>query len=289
MTSPNSLTWFEVTGSWLDFEIASPGGSGHFTQEFISAFVTFTPRLPLGTVFNVSDLAVVPATNEVQILTLISPTASVGENVATSGTWILSFGMPGGSSAATSALPYNITAANLQTAIQGLSTIGSGNATVTGNAGGPFTVTFGGSLAATPISTVGAFSGNTTGLLPTDIELLIELETPGTALVARDTAVHIDPIMGRITDGVLCTPNSPNDTPGVYLLANSAVLGYMNENVDPPVPGVLYYDVNFTNIVYGPNGTGQLSNLAIAASTDSTAQCITDPAATIYPYAPLKN
>lgn len=47
----------------------------------------------------------------------------------------------------TTAIAYNATAATVQTALQALSTIGAGNVTVTGSAGGPYTVTFTGVLA----------------------------------------------------------------------------------------------------------------------------------------------
>ncbi|MBM4409416.1 MAG: hypothetical protein FJ038_12670, partial [Chloroflexi bacterium] len=47
----------------------------------------------------------------------------------------------------TSGIAYNAAAATVQTAIQGLSTVGASNATVAGSAGGPYTVTFAAALA----------------------------------------------------------------------------------------------------------------------------------------------
>ncbi|OYN79983.1 phage major capsid protein [Mycolicibacterium sphagni] len=47
----------------------------------------------------------------------------------------------------TSGLAFDAAASAVQTAIRGLSTVGSGNVTVTGSAGGPYTVTFAGALA----------------------------------------------------------------------------------------------------------------------------------------------
>lgn len=73
-----------------------------------------------------------------------------------SGTWEVSYG--GQTSAA--ALAIAATAAEVQTALQSLSTIGSGNATVAGSAGGPWTVTFAGDLKrtnATAITTTDSF------------------------------------------------------------------------------------------------------------------------------------
>lgn len=63
----------------------------------------------------------------------------------------------------TSGIAYNATAATVQSALQGLSTIGSGNATVAGSAGGPYTVTFAGTLANLPTSTLVADGSSLTG------------------------------------------------------------------------------------------------------------------------------
>src|SRR5262249_2672765 len=61
----------------------------------------------------------------------------------------------------TSALAYNITAAQLQTAIQGLSSIGASNATVVQNPDGTYTITYNKSLG--PITTSSDASNLTTG------------------------------------------------------------------------------------------------------------------------------
>jgi len=63
----------------------------------------------------------------------------------------------------TSAIAYNASAATVQTALQALSTIGTGNATVAGSAGGPYTVTFAGLLAG---RNVPQMTGNGAGLTP---------------------------------------------------------------------------------------------------------------------------
>lgn len=54
----------------------------------------------------------------------------------------------------TAALAYNISAANLQTALRALTPIGSTGASVTGSDGGPYTVTFGGTLANTAVENI---------------------------------------------------------------------------------------------------------------------------------------
>lgn len=64
---------------------------------------------------------------------------------AASGTWVATFG-----GQSTAALQYNISTAALQTALEGLSTIGAnGIASVTGTPGTSYVVTFGGDLALT--------------------------------------------------------------------------------------------------------------------------------------------
>lgn len=81
----------------------------------------------------------------------------------TGGTFTLTF-----NEQTTSGIAYNAAAATVQTALQGLSTIGSGNATVTGSAGGPYTVTFAAALANTSVAQiVPSGSGLTGGTSPT--------------------------------------------------------------------------------------------------------------------------
>ena len=61
----------------------------------------------------------------------------------------------------TSTIAYNATAATVQTALTGLSSVGSGKATVTGSAGGPYTVTLDSSLS--PYKTLGGNGASLTG------------------------------------------------------------------------------------------------------------------------------
>ncbi|GAA1891859.1 hypothetical protein [Williamsia serinedens] len=76
----------------------------------------------------------------------------------TGGTFTLSVG-----GQTTSALPNNATASAVDTALEALSTVGTGNATVTGSAGGPYSVTLanGGTLTATSSLTGGTNPGVT--------------------------------------------------------------------------------------------------------------------------------
>ena len=78
------------------------------------------------------------ATNEVQTVTL--------NGSPSDGTFTLTF-----RGATTSALDHDAAASAVQTALRALATIGGTNVTVTGSAGGPYTVTFASSLAATAV------------------------------------------------------------------------------------------------------------------------------------------
>jgi hypothetical protein len=94
--------------------------------------------------------------NEVQTVTITG--------TPTGGTFVLDFnGQP------TTDLAYNANAAAVQTALQALSTIGAGNATVTGGPGPgtPYVVTFAGTLAAANVSQLVAVGNFTGGTSPT--------------------------------------------------------------------------------------------------------------------------
>jgi hypothetical protein len=88
-------------------------------------------------------------TNEQQLVTISN---------ATSGTFTLTY-----SGQTTGAIAYNAAASAVQTAIQALSNVGAGNATVTGSAGGPYTVTFAGTLADTNVAQMTASAGSLVG------------------------------------------------------------------------------------------------------------------------------
>lgn len=110
-------------------------GSGTGPRPLIGADATNLTRTdgdaPTATVTETTLGVLRNLANERQVVTLS----------ATGGTFVVGFG--GQSS---SALAYNASAATVQTALEAVSTIGTGNATVTGSAGGPWTVTFVGSL-----------------------------------------------------------------------------------------------------------------------------------------------
>lgn len=105
-------------------------------------------------------------TSEVQTLTL----------TATGGTFTVTYnGQTTAPQTASASLPAT---AALQTALQGLSTIGAGNVLVTGTAGSSYVLTFAGTLAATNVNTV---TVNATSL--TGGTLTATTTTPGVAAV----------------------------------------------------------------------------------------------------------
>lgn len=86
----------------------------------------------------------------------------------TGGTFTISVAA-GGTTQTTTALAFNAAAATtVQTAIQALSNVGAGNATVTGSAGGPYTITYASSLGTVVTTGSGAsLTGGTAPLAPT--------------------------------------------------------------------------------------------------------------------------
>jgi hypothetical protein len=82
-----------------------------------------------------------PYTNQVQSVSLNGP--------PTGGNFQLTYG-----GKTTGNIPYNETAANVQADLQALSSIGAGNVTVSGQNGGPYTITFGGTMSMGSLGTI---------------------------------------------------------------------------------------------------------------------------------------
>lgn len=102
--------------------------------------------------------------NEVKLITFI--------NSPTGGTFKLSF-----DGQTTSNIAYNATASIIQAALEALSSIGVGNVGVTGNIGGPFTVTFIGDLRGTNVGTLSGDGVNLTAS-GTETASLIDVVLP---------------------------------------------------------------------------------------------------------------
>ncbi len=93
-----------------------------------------------------------------QVLTKIGVTATdvlTLNNAPTGGTFTVAVTTSAGTQT-TAGIAYNAAAAALQTALQGLSNVGAGNATVTGGAGGPYTIVFPNTLGAVAVVGNGA-------------------------------------------------------------------------------------------------------------------------------------
>jgi hypothetical protein len=120
---------------------------------------------PLGAAAPTSATTTLAAgSNEVQTVTITG--------VPTGGTFTLSFG-----GQTTSPIAYNAIASAVQSALQALSTIGTGNATVAGSAGGPYTVTFVGALSGIDVALLTASGASLTG--GTTPTVTVVATTPG--------------------------------------------------------------------------------------------------------------
>lgn len=93
------------------------------------------------------------AVNEVQVVTITG--------APTGGTFTLTY-----AGQTTAAIPYNAAAAAVQTALEALSNIAPGDVTVTGAAGGPYTITFTGTLAGSDVTQITAAASFTGGTSP---------------------------------------------------------------------------------------------------------------------------
>jgi hypothetical protein len=98
--------------------------------------------------------------NDVQTLTI--------GGTPTGGTFPISGTNPlTGNAVAVTGLAFNASAAAVQTALTAATAFGTGNVTVTGSAGGPYTITFVGALASTPMAVLTTSATSLTGGTPT--------------------------------------------------------------------------------------------------------------------------
>lgn len=110
-------------------------------------------------------------TNEVQTVTITGG--------PTGGTFTLTW-----NGQTTAAIAYNATAAAVQSALEALSNIAPGDVTVTGSAGGPYTVTFGGAQLGEDVAQMTASGAGLTG--GTSPAVSISTTTAGGAASASD-------------------------------------------------------------------------------------------------------
>ncbi|MGV2914725.1 hypothetical protein [Streptomyces alfalfae] len=127
--------------------------------------------IPLGKVAATGLYAPYAAvTNEVQTLTVTGG--------PTGGTFTITW-----SGQTTAAIAYNATAAAVQSALEALSNIAPGDVTVTGNAGGPWTLTWGGTQLGEDVAAPTTTESFTGGTSP---DITIATTTAGGAATASD-------------------------------------------------------------------------------------------------------
>jgi hypothetical protein len=194
-----------------------------------------------------------PAVNEVQTVTI---TNAVG------GVFTLTF-----AGQTTTDIAWGSTSLTVQRALEALSTIGTGNVTVTGPTNGVYTVEFKGTLAGTNVAQM---TGSASGLIAQAATATVDRSRAGTPQISRDTAVAIPARKGRIWNGQLSTIDVV-DTPGVELVANTDILGLLDRDIDD-----LIYDVQYSSVTYAGDSR-KIKNFAFVAPTDATPVCITDP------------
>lgn len=126
------------------------------------------------------------AVNAVQTITLTSPV----------GTWTISF-----RGQTLAGIASNATGATIQTGLAALPTIGAGNVSVTGGAGGPYVVTFQGTLGNQPVSALTLGQPSTSGsaaVVQTTTGVTITPEPTATPLVPNQVNVYVDTSSGSL-------------------------------------------------------------------------------------------
>jgi hypothetical protein len=153
----------------------APDASGPFMNRRYLIAGTVLSKRPDNTYERFTNATTVAAQNSVQQVQMVGP--------PTGGTFRLAV-----NNVATGALAYNISAAALQTALQGLSSVGAGNATVT-LAGNTYTVTFGGGLAGQNIPAMESDPSQLTG--PGNQDAVVTVQFQGSAAEATQNVAGI--------------------------------------------------------------------------------------------------
>lgn len=163
--------WLDIFNSFVSLSNAAPLDIRNQAQR--SYYITQVAD------FNIVVSSMVPTVavqNEIQTATLTG--------IPTGGTFKLAFGEQ-----ATAAIAFDATAATVELAIEALTNVGSGNCTVTGSAGGPWTFTFGGDLASINVPTMTLYDNSLTGGTTPSVTIAVTQEGKNyarAALFARD-------------------------------------------------------------------------------------------------------
>lgn len=163
-----ALTASAAAGQWIAY--APPG-----------AIITGGSGLTKGSSYLLDH-----GTDEVQTATITG--------TPTGGTFQLSYG-----GVASASIAYNAASATVQTALEGISTIGAGNITVSGSAGGPYTITFKNALGGGDVSLLTLSTNALTGGTTPSVNIVET--TPGVA--AGSPCPYADLVTGNYIVGLL--------------------------------------------------------------------------------------
>lgn len=170
--------------------------------------------------------------NEVQTVTITG--------APTGGTFVLDFlGQP------TTDLAYNASTSAVQTALQALSTIGSGNVTVAGTAGSSYVITFTGAMAAANVAQIVAVHNFTGGTSPAISVATTTAGAAGSLLTVTDDTTGVRDIRAFCFDLIQGTNHLRFYVPQGEVTATG--------NVTYKTDSLIEYDVTITAY---PNASG---------------------------------
>ncbi len=155
------------------------------TSQFVAATHYPNGYVASGTVLALLDNGLygpyAGAGNEVQSVTITGG--------PTGGTFTLTY-----SGQTTAGIAYNAAASAVQTALEALSNLAPGDVVVTGNAGGPYTVAFAGTLAATNVAQMTASGASLTGGNAATRGVTVDTELTGGARTAEGFLFNSTPM-----------------------------------------------------------------------------------------------
>lgn len=210
---------------------ASGNSRGLFRVEFIGALagtpvsqITGVGTVPSGQEANAYNISVatlkngVAGTNEVQTVTL--------NGTPSAGTFTLSYGAQ-----TTAAIAYNAAASAVDSALEALSNLSSGSVAVTGSAGGPYTITFGGDLSYTNVSQL--------VIDDTGLKVIVAETTPG---VTTTNEIQTISLTGNPHGGTATLTYSGQTTSALAYNAAAATIQTALEALSNLAPGDVVCD-----------------------------------------------
>jgi hypothetical protein len=187
-------------------------------------------------------------TDEVQLVTITG--------VPTGGTFVLHF-----DGEDTTAIPYNATAAAVQAALLALPNLRAGDVVVTGAAGGPYTLTFGGDFSEEDVATLTATGAFTGGSSPA---IAVTTPSPGTvgaieivesinawSYSAKRDRVDVTCFGDRNKKKVLGLPDISGSLSGFFNSTNPMLFD-VSDGTTPALLRLIPYKVEPTHYFQGP-------------------------------------